>query len=95
MSLKMCPFTGDDCYEHKCQMYIKMMGKDPQTGRDVEEYKCAFVWQTILQIENAQQTRQVGAAVESFRNEMARQNNELVNGLNHVQSNNYLTNGLK
>ena len=77
-SEKMCPFTGDGCYEHKCHMYVKMMGKDPQTGKDVEEYKCSFVWLPILLIENAQQSRQTGAAVESFRNEMVKANEAML-----------------
>ena len=33
-----------------------------------------MAWQPILMIENSQQTRQAGAAIESFRNEMVKQN---------------------
>jgi hypothetical protein len=33
-----------------------------------------MAWMPMLLIENAQQSRQTGAAVESFRNEMVKQN---------------------
>ena len=35
---------------------------------------CAVAWNPILQIETAQQSRQAGAAIESFRNEMVKAN---------------------
>lgn len=54
----------------RCPLYIKLMGKDPQTGMPVEEWGCSIAWIPILLIETTQQTRQAGAAIESFRNEM-------------------------
>lgn len=39
-------------------------------------------WLPILMIENAQQSRQTGAAVESFRNEMVDANSQ---NLKHLQ----------
>jgi hypothetical protein len=33
-----------------------------------------MAWMPVLMIENAQQSRAAGAAVESFRNEMVKQN---------------------
>lgn len=47
-------------------------GKHPQTGADVDEWGCAMSWLPVLLIENSQQQRQTGAAVESFRNEVAK-----------------------
>jgi ribosomal silencing factor RsfS len=35
-----------------------------------------LAWMPMLLIENAQQSRQTGAAVESFRNEMVKQNSQ-------------------
>jgi hypothetical protein len=35
-----------------------------------------MAWLPILMIENSQQQRQTGAAVESFRNEMVRSNEQ-------------------
>ena len=50
------------------------MGKNPNTGQDVNRFDCAVSWMPLLLIEGAQQTRQSGAAIESFRNEMVRLN---------------------
>ena len=50
------------------------MGKNPNTGEDVNRFDCAVVWLPMLLIEGSQQTRQAGSAIESFRNEMVRLN---------------------
>jgi len=42
--------------------------------KDVDEWGCAMAWLPVLIIENSQQQRQTGAAVESFRNEMVKSN---------------------
>ena len=65
-----CPLIQKKCKEHKCKFYIQVMGKDPNTGQDVNEFDCAIAWMPALLIEGSQQTRQAGAAIESFRNEM-------------------------
>jgi len=70
-----CPLDGfKPCRELECAWFMKVVGKHPQTGADVEEWGCAMAWMPILMIENSQQQRQTGAAVESFRNEMVRAN---------------------
>ena len=50
------------------------MGKNPNTGEDINRFDCVVTWLPMLLIEGAQQTRQSGAAIESFRNEMVRLN---------------------
>tara|TARA_Y100000310_G_C19954985_1_gene478571 strand:+ start:224 stop:436 length:213 start_codon:yes stop_codon:yes gene_type:complete len=62
------------------------MGKNPQTGQDVNEWNCAVTWLPMLLIEGSQQTRQTGAAIESFRNEMVEANKNPL--LNFQQNNN-------
>ena len=52
------------------------MGKNPNTGQDVSEFKCAVSWLPMLLIEGSQQTRQAGSAIESFRNEMVKINDQ-------------------
>ena len=52
---------------------MKVAGTHPNTGAETEEWGCAMAWLPVLLIENAQQSRQTGAAVESFRNEVAKQ----------------------
>jgi capsule polysaccharide export protein KpsE/RkpR len=49
---------------------------DPNTGTDVDHWSCAVTWMPMLTIENSQQQRQTGAAVESFRNEVVKSNEE-------------------
>jgi hypothetical protein len=78
---KKCPLIGEECWGHECEWYQHIRGLDPQSGEPVDEYKCAHLWQNVLLIENSQMQRQTGAAVESFRNEMTVQNNELARAL--------------
>ena len=67
-----CPLIQKKCKEHKCKFYIQVLGKNPQTGQDVSEWDCAITWLPMLLIEGSQQTRQTGAAIESFRNEVVK-----------------------
>ena len=53
---------------------MKIQGKDPSSGKPLEDWGCAMAWMPVLLIENAQQSRSTGAAVESFRNEMVEAN---------------------
>lgn len=65
----------------QCAWFIKVMGAHPQTGKEVEEWGCSIAWLPILMIENSQQQRQTGAAVESFRNEMVKSNQNTTQAL--------------
>jgi hypothetical protein len=83
-----CPFHRVDVSKvcHKCPLYVHLRGADPNTGADVDHWKCSFAYLPMLLIENAQQSRQTGAAIESFRNEtvkigMARLH--MLNGSSH------------
>lgn len=77
---KGCPYTGfaRSCRsvlsEWDCPKYIRIIGVDPNTGQEVDETGCADGFLPMLLIENSQQQRQTGAAVESFRNEMVKAN---------------------
>lgn len=75
---KICPLTGDECMEHGCEFYTHLIGKDPQTGKDIDNFGCAIAFLPLLLVENAQQQRQTGAAVESFRNNMTKQNEQML-----------------
>lgn len=76
---KKCPLVGEECWGHECEWFQKIQGSHPQTGEYIDKYMCAYLWHNILLIENSQQQRQTGAAVESFRNEMVKSNNLLAN----------------
>jgi len=69
-----CPLIKKDCIQTKCAWFTQVRGTHPQTGEPVDEWGCAISWMPVLIIENSQQQRQTGAAVESFRNEMVDSN---------------------
>jgi len=69
---KICPLIKDECLEHGCEWYVEIMGTNPQTGVPMAQHDCTFKWLPLLLIENSQQTRQAGAATESFRNEFVK-----------------------
>jgi hypothetical protein len=69
-----CPLIKKDCIQMKCAWFTQLRGNNPNTGKEIDEYGCAIAWMPILTIENSQQQRQTGAAVESFRNEMVQAN---------------------
>lgn len=70
-----CPLDGfNPCRQLECAWFIKIRGNNPNTGEEVDEYGCSMAWLPMLMIENSQQQRSTGAAVESFRNEMVKAN---------------------
>jgi hypothetical protein len=70
-----CPLDGfKPCRQLECAWFMKIRGNNPNTGEEVDEYGCSVAWLPMLMIENSQQQRSTGAAVESFRNEMVKSN---------------------
>jgi hypothetical protein len=70
-----CPLDGfNPCRQLECAWFMKIAGTNPNTGKEVEEWGCSMAWLPMLMIENSQQQRSTGAAVESFRNEMVKNN---------------------
>ena len=59
---------------HECEWWVHVRGKHPQGEEIIDHWGCAIAWMPVLMIENSQQQRQTGAAVESFRNEMVKLN---------------------
>lgn len=70
-----CPYTGfsktcsEGVIEHSCPKWVKLVGKDPQTGGMVDKYDCADAWVPLLLIENANMSRGTTIAIEKFRDE--------------------------
>lgn len=70
-----CPMNKfEPCKELECGWFIQVRGSNPNTGEDIDHWGCAIVWMPIMTLENSQQQRQTGSAVESFRNEMVKAN---------------------
>jgi hypothetical protein len=74
-----CPLLKKDCVQMQCNWFIQIRGKNPNTGQDVDEWGCSIAWLPHLLIENANQTRQAGAATESFRNEFVKSTEATIN----------------
>lgn len=87
-----CPATGfaKSCREIitgcDCPKFVTIRGKDPQTGVEADRHGCVDTFLPLLLIENAQMSRQTGAAVESFRNEMAKERNDAWQARQHALS---------
>lgn len=69
-----CPLLKRDCIQWKCAWFTKLAGLERNTGKEIEEWFCAITTLPLLLVENAQMSRETGAAVESFRNEMKKDN---------------------
>ena len=71
-----CPLIKKDCIGLKCSWYTQIRGTNPNTGEDIDEWGCAITWMPVLAVEIAQKSNQTGAAVESFRNEVVKANQQ-------------------
>lgn len=71
-----CPIMKEECIQFKCNWFTKVEGYDMNSGKHIEEWSCAITFIPLLLIENSGMSRQTGAAVESFRNEMVKSNEE-------------------
>jgi len=65
-----CPLHKQDTSKvcHKCPWWTRVIGKNPQSEELIDDWRCAIALLPMLLVENAQQSRQAGAAVESLRN---------------------------
>jgi len=68
----MLPEDDQGCIEHECVHYQMVIGTDPQTGESINKFMCADLLHNILLIENSKLTNEVGAAIESLRNEVVK-----------------------
>ena len=70
-----CPLNNfDPCKQFECAWFLKIDGVHPTTGEKLEDWGCAMAWLPIMLIENGKQQKVTSAAVESFRNEMVKNN---------------------
>lgn len=74
-----CPLLKKDCVQMQCNWFIQVRGTDTNTGKEVDEWGCSIAWLPHLLIENANQSRQAGAATESFRNEFVKSAQATIN----------------
>lgn len=67
---KICPIIKSECLEHGCEFYIHLIGKNPQTGAEQDDWGCAVKFLPILLIENANETRKNAASTDKVANEV-------------------------
>jgi hypothetical protein len=83
----LCPATAfkKTCRElcGDCPKFVHIAGVNPNDGQPVEKFGCVDSFIPMLLIENSQQQRQTGAAVESFRNEMTKANQDTAQLIAH------------
>lgn len=65
----------------KCPLYRFVETKHPQTGEDVREWDCIFVWQVMWAGDNSRQTVGVHEAVNQAQNEANRRQDEFLDVL--------------
>jgi len=74
-SKNLCPLNNfNPCRQLDCAWFMKVSGQHPQTGETIDEHGCSMGWIPILLIENSKQQKSTSVAVESFRNEMVKNN---------------------
>jgi hypothetical protein len=73
-----CPLVGEECWEHGCTWYIHVVGKDPQTGAEKDHWGCSVAYIPLLMVAGSNEMRQMGAAVESLRNETVKRQDALL-----------------
>ena len=80
-----CPL-GSKCEEirdnvlYRCAWFVKLVGKDPQSTKEIDEWRCAIAWLPLMQVEVAQTNRASAEAVVSMRDETVKRQ-DLFNGL--------------
>ena len=67
-----CPL-GSRCEEikndvlHRCRWMVKLIGKDPQSQNDIDEWNCAIAWIPLMMVEVGQGIRGTTESVVSMR----------------------------
>lgn len=67
---KFCPLIKKDCVGLQCSWLVQVRGTNPQSGVEVDDWRCAITWLPMLLINTAKEVRQGAAATEDFRNQM-------------------------
>jgi hypothetical protein len=74
-----CPINKfEPCKQLDCAWFTKLAGKNPQGGKEVEEWGCAVTMLPLLMVAQTNAARHTAGAVESFRNIVSTQQDELL-----------------
>ena len=69
-----CPLHKADVSTvcHTCPWWTLIIGKHPQSEELINDWRCAIAVLPVLMVENSQQSRATGEAVETLRNELVK-----------------------
>ena len=74
-----CPINKfEPCKQLDCAWFTKLVGKNPQGEKEVEEWGCAVTMLPLLMVAQTNAARHTAGAVESFRNIVSTQQDELL-----------------
>jgi len=83
-----CPLHKKDMSKvcHTCPWWVKLRGPNPNDDKVIiDHWSCSISFLPFLMLENAQQSRQAGAATESMRNEIVgRMDQQIMGGVRRL-----------
>lgn len=80
---KICPLINKECLEHGCEFWTHLLGQNPQTGAQQDDFGCAIKFLPILLVENASQVRKATASVDKVANEVNQGTKLFIGALPH------------
>jgi len=78
-----CPLNGMSCVDGwrkdfgqdeitgergKCVWWKHVVGKDPQSEKQIDLFDCSMAWSPVIGLENSQRLMHVGVAIQEVRN---------------------------
>lgn len=85
-----CPL-GCECQKvvdgiiEQCAWYVKLRGSNPQTGKEMDEYRCSMAWQPILMIEGNGNSYNIASSIQSLRNETVKRQDQALEVVRHAK----------
>lgn len=82
-----CPYTGfkKSCREivskHTCPKYMNLKGKNPQTNEDMDQWACSDTLLPFIHLQTDMRAFQLLAATEELRNEIFKQDSQIIRTL--------------
>lgn len=58
------PEKKQGCIEHGCEFFVNLVGTNPNTNEEQNEWGCSIRWLPLLLVENASKIRQVAASTD-------------------------------
>lgn len=81
-----CPLLKEPCRQLGCNWFISMRGINPNTGEEIDDWRCTMAFLPLMVMEGASQTRQAGASIDMLRKEVDKRANDAALGIAHARS---------